>query len=177
VHTYEENKNRVDEPAEGTCKWFTKHEKFITWDSLEDPKSGSPLLLFTAYPGCGKSVLSKHLIDTILLKSKDRTVCYFFFKEDFEHQKSAISALCTLLYQLLNSFEKKGRTHLANSALRRLETMEEESFFGSISSLWRTFTEAALHTDAGKIVCVLDALDECPLKDRNELIKAINDFY
>jgi ankyrin repeat protein len=56
--------------------------------------------------------------------------------------------------------------------------MGEASFFGSVSSLWKTFTEAALHThDAGEVVCVLDALDECRQNDRNELIKAINEFY
>jgi hypothetical protein len=55
--------------------------------------------------------------------------------------------------------------------------MGKESFFGSVSSLWKTFTEAALHPDAGEVVCVLDALDECRPKERNELIKAINEFY
>ena len=56
--------------------------------------------------------------------------------------------------------------------------MGEASFFGSVASLWKTFTEAALHThnDAGEVVCVLDALDECRQNDRNELIKAINEF-
>jgi pre-mRNA-splicing factor CWC26 len=59
---------------------------------------------------------------------KDRAVCYFFFKDDFEHQKSAIGALCTLLHQLLITSESKRRTSLADSALRRLEAMGEESF-------------------------------------------------
>jgi ankyrin repeat protein len=174
---YEASKKRVDQPVKGTCKWFTKHDKFRAWDSLKDPKSGSPLLLLTAYPGCGKSVLSRYLIDTVLVESNDRTVCYFFFKDDFEHQKSPIGALCTLLHQLLDISESKGCSPPADFALRRLETVGEESFFGSISSLWKTFTEASLHADVGEIVCVLDALDECRPKDRNELIEAINDFY
>jgi hypothetical protein len=175
--SYEYSKGRVQRAEEGTCKWFTNHDKFKAWESPDNPNSGSPLLLLTAYPGCGKSVLSKHLIDTVLPKPKDRTVCYFFFKDDFEHQKSAIGALCTLLHQLLITSESNRRTSLADSALRRLETMGKESFFGSVSSLWKTFTEAALHTDAGEVICILDALDECQPNDRNELIKAINEFY
>jgi ankyrin repeat domain-containing protein 50 len=174
--SYEYSKERVQRAEEGTCKWFTNHDKFKAWESPDNPNSGS-LLLLTAYPGCGKSVLSKHLIDTVLPKLKDRAVCYFFFKDDFKHQKSATGALCTLLHQLLIISEWKRHTSLADSALRRLETMGEGSFFGSVSSLWKTFTEAALHTDAGEVICILDALDECQLNDRNELIKAINEFY
>jgi hypothetical protein len=175
--SYEYSKERVQRADEGTCKWFTNHDKFKAWESPDNPNSGSPLLLLTAYPGCGKSVLSKHLIDTVLPGPKDRAVCYFFFKDDFEHQKSAIGALCTLLHQLLIISESKCRPSLADSALRRLETVGKESFFGSVSSLWKTFTEAALHTDAGEVICILDALDECQRNDRNELIKAIYEFY
>ena len=175
--SYESSKDRVKSPEEGTCKWFTNHDKFKAWESLGDLDSGSPLLLLTAYPGSGKSVLSKHLIDTVLPRPKDRVVCYFFFKDDFEHQKSATGALCTLLHQLLDISESRGSTHLADSTLRRFETIGKESFFGSVSSLWKTFTVAALHIDAGEVICILDALDECRPNDRNELIKAINEFY
>ncbi|KAH6714372.1 hypothetical protein BKA61DRAFT_517572, partial [Leptodontidium sp. MPI-SDFR-AT-0119] len=175
--SYEYSKERVQRAEEGTCKWLTNHDKFKAWESPDNPNSRSPLLLLTAYPGCGKSVLSKHLIDTVLSERQDRAVCYFFFKDDFEHQKSATGALCTLLHQLLIISESKCRTSIADSALRRLETMGKESFFGSISSLWKTFTEAALHTDAGEVICILDALDECQPSGRNELIKAINEFY
>ncbi|KAM3065249.1 hypothetical protein ACMFMF_011190 [Clarireedia jacksonii] len=175
--SYTSSKDRVKPPEKGTCKWFTNHDKFKEWESPGNPDSRSPLLLLTAYPGSGKSVLSKHLIDTVLPRSTDRAVCYFFFKDDFEHQKSATGALCTLLHQLLYISESSGCTPLANSALRHFETVGKASFFGSVSNLWKTFTEAALHPDAGEVICVLDALDECRQKDRNELIDAINDFY
>lgn len=75
------------------------------------------------------------------------------------------------------SLELEDRTPPADPALRRLETIGKGSFFGSVSSLWKTFTEAALHTDAREVICILDALDECRPKDRNELIEAINEFY
>ena len=180
--SYEDSKKRVKRAEDGTCKWFTNHDKFKAWESLDNQNSGSPLLLLTAYPGCGKSVLSKHLIDTVLPESKDRAVCYFFFKDNFEHQKSAIGALCTLLHQLLDISKTdisktKSRTSLADSAHQRLKTRGEESFFGSVSSLWDTFTKVALHNDVREVICILDALDECQPNERNELIEAINEFY
>jgi len=55
--------------------------------------------------------------------------------------------------------------------------MGEENFFSSVSSLWKTFLEAALYPDAGEIVCVLDALDECQADERKELINSINEFF
>jgi hypothetical protein len=126
--SYKSSKDRVKPPEEDTCKWFTNHDKFKIWESLDNLDSGSLLLLLTAYLGCGKSVLSRYLIDTVLSKSKDRAVCYFFFKDDFEHQKSAIGALCTLLYQLLDISESKDYTTLADSALQRFKTIGKASF-------------------------------------------------
>ncbi|PQE30996.1 sex-determining fem-1 protein [Rutstroemia sp. NJR-2017a WRK4] len=169
--SYISSKYRVSSPEDGTCKWFTNHNKFKAWESSDSPNSTSPLLLLTAYPGSGKSVLSKHLIDTVLPRSENRIVCYFFFKDDFEHQRSAIGALCTLLHQLLDISEKRLCTSPADHALDYFERRGKESFL-------------ALFLSSGKlllmllcVICVLDALDECQQNDRNELIDVINNSY
>lgn len=94
--------------------------QFKACESPNNSEAGSPLLLLTAYPGCGKSVLSRYLIETILPKSKDRTVCYFFLKDDFKHRKSATGALCTMLHQL------------------RVEQMIENELIKTINKFFRT---------------------------------------
>src|SRR5882762_7065915 len=58
------------------------------------------MLWISADPGCGKSVFVKYLVDPISETTECRTTCYFFFKDDFEDQKSAASALCYILHQL-----------------------------------------------------------------------------
>src|SRR5215472_2210584 len=95
---YTETKDRNRERAPGTCEWFTNNNLFKQWNSQTE-NQGPGLLFVTADPGCGKSVLSRYLIDRILPEDR-RMVCYFFFKDDFEDQKSSLRALCTILHQL-----------------------------------------------------------------------------
>ena len=93
--TYEDHKDRNPARVPGTCLWFLKNQKFGDW--LES--CSSDLLWVTADPGCGKSVLSRSLIDHELQSGPSRTTCYFFFK-DIGEQRSATNAICALLHQL-----------------------------------------------------------------------------
>jgi hypothetical protein len=100
---YKESKDRVPERVDGTCNWFTNHPLFKNWNT--STPEATDLLYVSADPGCGKSVLSKYLIDEVLPQDQ-RTICYFFFKDDFENQKSAPRAICTFLYQVFMSHEE-----------------------------------------------------------------------
>ena len=93
---YRDRKNRNPDRIQGTCEWFVAHELFLDW---QESKS-SRMLWVSADPGCGKSVLAKYLVDSVLATTESRTVCYFFFKDDFEDQKSIVSALSCILHQL-----------------------------------------------------------------------------
>ncbi|KAL6696961.1 hypothetical protein J3F84DRAFT_407691 [Trichoderma pleuroticola] len=57
------------------------------------------LLWISADPGCGKSVLSKSLVDGDLDTSDSVSICYFFFKDN-DDQNSFTTALCAILHQL-----------------------------------------------------------------------------
>ncbi|CAK7210845.1 hypothetical protein SBRCBS47491_000916 [Sporothrix bragantina] len=61
--TYEWYKDRVEDRVQGTCQWFLQHDHFQRWLAQE-----SGPLLVSADPGCGKSVLAKHLIDRELFR-------------------------------------------------------------------------------------------------------------
>lgn len=61
-----------------TCKWFLDHPIFKQWKC----SSHDELLWLSAKPGCGKSVLSKALIDDRLVD--DRSAMYSFSVKD-EH--------------------------------------------------------------------------------------------
>jgi hypothetical protein len=163
--SYEDSKNRNHERVIGTCDWFTDHGLFKEWNlPTESLHETSGLLYVTADPGCGKSVLSRYLIDQIL-HDDGRTVCYFFFKDDFEDQKSSLSALCTLLHQLFDL-----NSHLLTDTILAKHGARGEKFVESFPELWKTFVDAA---GCRETVCVLDALDECRDSDRKQLINAI----
>ena len=164
---YEEHKARNPDRVPGTCKWFLGNQKFRNW--RDDEKSS--LLWVSADPGCGKSVLSKSLIENELSASKARSICYFFFKDDSKEQKTVTKALCALLHQL---FEQK--QVLLREALEKFRT-HGEALTESFLTLWAILIKAAENPEAGEIICVLDALDECEEAGKEALIDVLNEYY
>jgi hypothetical protein len=165
---YRDRKERNGERVPGTCEWFTNHSLFQSWNKNQ----GSSLLWVSADPGCGKSVLVKYLVDHILPSTSKRTTCYFFFKDDFTDQKSATNAICAILRQLFLA-----KPHLLrDSILDRLD-IDGDKFPQSFHDLWSTLTSVAVDHNAGEIVCILDALDECQDSDRSKLIRAVRNLY
>ncbi|KAE8150275.1 hypothetical protein BDV25DRAFT_154691 [Aspergillus avenaceus] len=164
---YGDRKDRNNRHIHGTCEWFTQHELFRTWKRSE---RSYPLWVSTD-PGCGKSVLAKYLVDEFLPRNK-RTICYFFFKDDFEDQKNAPNAIAALLRQTFIA-----QPHLlTDSILDRLET-DGEKLVDSFGDLWSIFMDIACSPAAGEVLCVLDALDECRDGDRKQFIQAVEHLY
>jgi hypothetical protein len=164
---YEQFKARNPDRVDGTCKWFLDHANFKIWrDSVK-----SSILWVSADPGCGKSVLSKSLLDRELLSSTSRRSCYFFFKDDNIQQKSSTNALCTLLHQLFST-----KPTLLKYAIPDFKSNGGE-LSRSLSELWNILVDAAADPEAGEIVCILDALDECEEREQTDLIKALTNFY
>ena len=164
--TYEDHKDRNPARVPGTCLWFLKNQKYGDW--LE--RCSSDLLWVTADPGCGKSVLSRSLIDHELQSGPSRTTCYFFFK-DIGQQRSATDAICALLHQLCiqnqSVLQQVVRVYQRNGNQLTL----------SFSWLWKTFLAATARPEAGEIICILDALDECEEQDKTTLIESLNSLY
>jgi hypothetical protein len=156
--TYEWYKNRVEERVEGTCKWFLQHAHFQEWI-----KQDSGPLLVSADPGCGKSVLAKYLVDHVLPESA--TVCYFFFKD--QDQNTVRQALCALLHQLFSQ-----KPALIQHAMRQYE-QNGKKLVNSTTSLWTILRNAVQDSQAGLIIIVLDALDECAESEFEDLMRNI----
>jgi ankyrin repeat protein len=166
---YQDQKDMNPERIDGTCEWFLHHQKFVSWRQ----DIAKTLLWVTAGPGCGKSVLCKALVDKGLLhpenpETETTSICYFFFKDDPE-QGSGINALCSILHQLF-----KQKPWLIQHAVSEYKISGPKLPFGT---LWNTLMEAATDPNAGPIICVFDALDECESVSRLSLIKKISYFH
>jgi ankyrin repeat protein len=159
---YKSYKNNIEPPIEGTCRWFLTQKHYRDW--LEQP---SGILLVSADPGCGKSVLAKYLIDTQLPRSA--TICYFFFKDQV--QNNAKRALCALLHQLFS--QKDSLIQHARQAVERCGNNLRTLF----NELWSILITAAADPQAGEIICVLDALDECEQSDMEQLTAALTKYF
>ena len=168
---YESFKDLNPHPVENTCKWLESNSRYTEWISKR-----SGILLVTTNPGCGKSVLAKSLVDK--LRTQKRTkVCHFFFKNDFEIQRSATAALCAILHQLfrnLSELPQNLKIYIAN------ERNTICSQFGSLWNLLVLASEELLQpgSDSGEeVVCVLDALDECEGSEREKLLDKVNQYF
>ncbi|GAB1315143.1 hypothetical protein MFIFM68171_05353 [Madurella fahalii] len=164
---YRDRKDRNPKRVPGTCEWFVNHDLFRQWRE----SNSSSMLWVSADPGCGKSVLAKYLVEEKLRTTESRTTCYFFFKDDFEDQKSAKSALCCILHQLFTQRE----VLFSDEILKGFEA-HESHLTGSFGDLWNVLVTVSEDKNAGEIVCILDAFDECD-QERSKLAEALCDFY
>ncbi|KIV82741.1 hypothetical protein PV11_04825 [Exophiala sideris] len=166
VSSYEADKNLNPDPEPGTCSWALNHPNFRTWrHSTHDD-----LLLISADPGCGKSVLVKFLVDNELRSTKEHTVCYFFFKDNDRRDTLSV-ALCSMLHQFfIAHFDLIG--YALPAWLSNGERLQFEK-----NQLWQILVNAATDKAIGDITCVFDALDECGVADQAELIRDLRQFY
>ncbi|KAF2190326.1 purine and uridine phosphorylase [Zopfia rhizophila CBS 207.26] len=159
---YEWFKNRVENRVQDTCMWFLEHKNFQEWLKQE-----SGPLLVSADPGCGKSVLAKYLIDHGLPQSA--TICCFFFKD--QDQNTVRQALCALLHQL---FSKK--PSLIQHAMKQFDK-DGSGLINSKSSLWTILGNAVQDPQAGPVIMVLDALDECAESAFEDLMRNVENQF
>ncbi|KAK7219748.1 hypothetical protein V2G26_007751 [Clonostachys chloroleuca] len=163
---YEKFKNVNPDRVSNTCRWVLEHPQYRKWQ--QSPQDD--LLWISADPGCGKSVLSKSLVENELRSTDVHTVCYFFFKDN-EEQDTIATALCALLHQLFRS-----RPSLLRYAMAVYEK-DGEKLQKEVDELWRVFLAAATDERANNVTCVIDALDECRGHDRPKLIQILTNFY
>jgi len=166
---YQGLKDQNPVKVEGTCEWFLNHPKYQNW--LEQSKSS--LLWVSADPGCGKSVLSRHLVDLYSTYAGERqgSICYFFFKDNSKLTRSANHALCAILHQFFaqkNVLIRHALTYFDQNGTHLTEVFDD---------LWELFLTSATDPNSGAIICVLDALDECGEETRLPLIRKLSEFF
>ncbi|KAI9855850.1 MAG: hypothetical protein M1813_009369 [Trichoglossum hirsutum] len=168
---YVSHRKRNPDRVPGTCEWILYHEKYQSWGREQK----SSLLWVSADPGCGKSVLASYLVDKLNGHKSQATlpgtVCFFFFKDDNDSQKSATLALCALLHQLFavkNSLIKYAQPEFRN---------KKQKFAEEFVTLWNIFITAAADKGCGNVICIIDGLDECEKLTQVLFIQSLVDFY
>jgi hypothetical protein len=135
---YEFNKDENPDRVPRTCEWFLQHPRYQKWLNEE----ACSWFWVAADPGCGKSVLSKFLIDDYKSTRSADIIYYFLFKDDSEETKSGTHALCALLHQVFSQ----------NNALLRHAIPEFRRNRDKISqlfdTLWNIFSRPLRQTSA-----------------------------
>ncbi|KAK3319607.1 hypothetical protein B0T19DRAFT_362247, partial [Cercophora scortea] len=162
VSDYKFYKDRIKERVQGTCLWCLDNQKYQEWLG-----SASGVLLVSADPGCGKSVLAKYLVEEGLPESA--TVCYFFFKD--ADQNTLKQALCALLHQLFQRMP-----HLIKHAMGAFRS-NGDKLTETTSALWEILINSLSDPGAGPIIFVLDALDECQEQEMKSLADMLEAWF
>lgn len=167
---YEKWKDHNPRRVEGTCEWFFGDDRFRKWK-----ESNFCLLWVTVGPGCGKSVLARALIDEQHLSTNiaASTVCYFFFKDGDENRMYAPNAIRAIFHQRFTHDSAGGLIRHALTSHKNYGKKLAQNF----SELWRILLNCVESPDAGEIICVLDALDECHRESREDLIGKLKELY
>ena len=166
---YESQKNQNPKRVAGTCRWALEHANYLEWRINSDRQ----LLWISAHAGCGKSVLSRAIIDEDLpvFYGKEVLVLYYFFKDTNAEQRSASKGLAAILHQLFET-----RPDCIPYAMPVYQS-QGAKMTGSLHGLWRTLIEICQRPNMERIVCIFDALDECNSEDCKELIHLIGEVY
>ncbi|KIH90029.1 hypothetical protein SPBR_00342 [Sporothrix brasiliensis 5110] len=128
-------------------------------------------------PGAGKSVLARHLVDTILPRElASSLICYFFFKDEDDGKRSAKSALRCMLHQV---FEQRQEL-LSDKIVNRFGGgggYETNSLADTWDIFMQTLSQRLPSEEHLSVVCVIDALDECDSGEQAELMRILCNYY
>ncbi|KAF3941585.1 hypothetical protein ABW19_dt0206899 [Dactylella cylindrospora] len=160
TYSYEAYLMSIPDRFTGTGDWLLKNPAY---ESFRD--SGTLRILWvTANAGCGKTVLSKAVIEDLRMQP-NVAVCYFFFKAGNRNQSSWVHALCTFLYQILSAQKKLCQV------LGGEHDIKGEGLFNEEISAWASLKSVSLSSQNPwkRIYCVLDGVDESPTSTQTAL--------
>ncbi|KAG7007336.1 hypothetical protein G7Y79_00010g028370 [Physcia stellaris] len=165
---YRDQMERTPSRHPDTCLWALNHVLFHNWRNDARAK----LLWISADPGCGKSVLSKCLIEEqlVAMDPQHDIICYFFFKDISPDSRSITKALSAILHQL---FTRSPELVVHAESAFADNGIEMSSMF---DTLWDILMDVAKDPRVGRIICILDALDECEESQRGILIEKLKRF-
>ncbi|KAJ3097817.1 hypothetical protein HK100_005250, partial [Physocladia obscura] len=152
----------LNERVEGTRTWTL--EMYRDWLLLEDSK----ILVLIASAGFGKSVISAMICDSSFQTNEYRL--FYFFKVDDKINRQLQGFLRTIAAQICLKLNL--RANESSSLLQQFAFSLEE---GPLSAAKVLADLLAKNSNTFQVL-VVDALDECPAKDRTALASVINLF-
>jgi len=152
-----------------TCRWLLKNAQYLDW--LDTTKLGEHhgFLWIKGHAGTGKSTLMKFALINARKTMRGRVVLSFFFNargEDIE--KSTIGVYRSLLLQLL---ERLPALQSIFDSLSLSTSIFSADHLWSIEPLKTLIEQAILALGQSRVVCFVDALDECKEQQVRDMIQ------
>ncbi|KAF3256424.1 hypothetical protein TWF192_001849 [Orbilia oligospora] len=156
-----------------TCRWLLTKPEFKNWLDDNQISDHHGFLWIKGKPGTGKSTLMKFALKHCERTIKKAKFLSFFFNARGEGlEKSTIGMYRSLLYQLL---KKIPRLQTVFDTLGSPETLAS-AYSSDIRLLQDTFSRALGQMGQGRLVCFIDALDECDEDQIREMLNFLWDL-
>ena len=151
-----------------TCEWLLKKPEYQDWLDINKTQNHHGVLWIKGKPGSGKSTLVKFAVANARKTRAETAVISFFFNargEDLE--KSTLGMYRSLLFQILKLFP-----HLQTvlDCLRPNVPREGEIYRWEKYDLQNLFTAAIQNLGQRRLICFIDALDECEEDQIRDLV-------
>ncbi|KAH8130302.1 hypothetical protein LI328DRAFT_162313 [Trichoderma asperelloides] len=141
-----------------TCKWLQESAEYITWLDPNKINDHHGFLCIRGKPGAGKSTIMKYALVTARETMGDRILLSFFFNaRGGDLEKSTLGMYRSLLLQLLEQLPAL----LDSLDLSKFTACHDEGYRWHIEPLKSLFRQAIENIQTSKVVCFIDALNEC----------------
>jgi len=172
--------DNIEDPSPNTCVWICDHPMYRCWIKSAE----SCTLHLAGKMGCGKSVLTKHVLKSIRRELTsppyfdDQVVVLFYFCSRVNRPaESATILLGSLIYQLLVR-----QSFLFRSILQQTEILDSSHLSGnssswSLPSLWKIFIILLAASPHSTVYIFIDALDECDHESTEKLLSLYRESH
>ncbi|KAJ6257988.1 hypothetical protein Dda_6900 [Drechslerella dactyloides] len=146
-----------------TCKWLLRNSEYLDWLNVDQISEHHGLLWIKGKPGTGKSTIMKFALKQAeRTMKKDILIISFFFNargEDLE--KSTIGMYRSFLFQLLRKVSDHEIQDVFDSlgSIPALGSSDHHRW--DVETLKDTFRHAVEKFRQRRLICFIDALDEC----------------
>ncbi|KAF2624758.1 hypothetical protein BU25DRAFT_423864 [Macroventuria anomochaeta] len=153
-----------------TCRWLLKNPKYSDWMHVDKINEHRGFFWIKGKPGSGKSIMMKFLFSQAKKSMRGSLVLSFFFNARGEDLEKTTSGLYrALLLQLLEKAPKAWEIFEDDDlGTSTLDLIEESGWQDEV--LRQLFVQSLQKLGDQRVVCFVDALDECPEDDIRDMV-------
>jgi hypothetical protein len=163
----------IKNPHIKTCDWLFEQPEYKNWIHTSVSSDYKGFLWIKGKPAAGKSTIMKHALRQVQMTMPNATVISFFFNaRGSTLERSTLGMYRSLLLQLM------GIPVLQDSIARIFKKNRDgkNTSEWSINELQYAFLSAVQSLRKRRLICFIDALDECAEKEVRAMIEFLEDL-
>jgi ankyrin repeat protein len=159
-----------------TCDWLFGQPEYKKWLHSDLTEEYHGFLWIRGKPAAGKSTIMKHaLFRTKELLAGAVIISFFFNARGSDLEKTTLGMYRSLLYQLLIAIPAL-QDSIVPQFLLREKDKDDEVYEWDIEGLQESFITAVRGLHQQRLVCFIDALDECEENDVRAMVEFLEDL-